>query len=117
MFLLLCLLNVLHILLKFNQLFKNTTQISSLRLDSCEWQDVWDRMEKYQGQRAPLVFWIFIHEQVQNPKKLLKYLEKLCCEPVNSRGTQITGTPCARAWCMSFEPCALPSEGGEGLGI
>jgi len=36
-------------------------------------------------------------EEVQNPDKLVKYLEKVCCHPRNSRETQITavGLPCA----------------------
>jgi len=31
-------------------------------------------------------------EQVQNPEKLVKYLQKVCCHPGNSRETQITAT-------------------------
>lgn len=114
---LLCLLNALHILLKIKLLFKSTTQRSALRMDSYEWQEVWDRMDKYQGQWAPPVFWNFTPENVQNPEKLLKYCEKVFCDPVNSRETQITGTQCAGAWSMSFEPFALPSKGREGLWI
>ncbi|KAK4825785.1 hypothetical protein QYF61_002348 [Mycteria americana] len=74
------------------QLFKNTTQRSALRLDSNEWQGVCDSMGKYLGQQAPPVFWNFTPEQVQNPEKLVEYLEKVCCHPGNSRETQITAT-------------------------
>ncbi|KAK4823738.1 hypothetical protein QYF61_006007 [Mycteria americana] len=90
MFLLLLLLNVLQVLFKLKQLFKNTTQRRASRLDSYEWQGMWDSMGKYLGQWAPPVFWNFTTEQVQNPEKLVKYLEKVCCHPGNSRETQIT---------------------------
>lgn len=109
------LLNVLHILLKVKHFFNNSTQRSALRLDCYEWYDLWDRMERYQGQCAPLVLWNFTTEQIQYPEKLLKYLEKVSCDPVNSRETQITGTQCAGAWSISFKPCDLPSKGREGL--
>jgi len=76
---------VFQVLFRVELLFKYITQRSVLRLDSSEWQGVWDSTGKYLGQWAPLVFWNFIPEQVQNPKKLVKYLEKLCCYPGNSR--------------------------------
>ncbi|KAK4810962.1 hypothetical protein QYF61_014434 [Mycteria americana] len=72
------------------QPFKNTTQRSALRLDSYEWQGVWDSMGKYLGQWAPPLFWNFTPEQVLNPEKLVEYLEKVCSHPGNSRETQIT---------------------------
>jgi len=53
---------------------------------------VWDSMGKYLGQWAPLVFLKPIPEQVQNPEKLGKCLEKVCCHPRNSRETPITAT-------------------------
>jgi len=61
-------------------------------LDSCEWLGVWDDMVTYLGQRAPLVFFKLTPEKVQNPDKLVKYLQKVCCHPGNSRETQITAT-------------------------
>ena len=36
------------------------------------------------------LFWNFTPEQVQDPEKLVKYLEKVCCHPGNSREIQIT---------------------------
>lgn len=47
MFLLLYLLNVFQVLFKVKQLFKNAIQRSVLRLDSQEWQSVWDDRGKY----------------------------------------------------------------------
>jgi len=38
------------------------------------------------------VFLKLTPEQVQDPDKLVKYLQKVCCHPRNSRETQITGT-------------------------
>ena len=49
-------------------------------------------MDKCLEQWAPPVFWNFTPEQVQNPEKLVKYLEKVCFHPGNSRETQITPT-------------------------
>jgi len=59
-------------------------------LDGYEWLGVWDSMGKYLGQRAPPVSLKLTPEQVQNPDKLVKYLQKVCCHPENSRETQIT---------------------------
>ncbi|KAK4830329.1 hypothetical protein QYF61_010093, partial [Mycteria americana] len=73
-------------------LFKSTIQTSAPRLDSYEWQGVWDSMGKYLGQWAPPMFWNFTPEQVQDPEKLVKCLEKVCCHPGNSREAQITET-------------------------
>jgi len=53
---------------------------------------VWDSMGKYLGQWASLVFLKLTLEQVQNPDKLVKYLQKVCCHHGNSRETQITAT-------------------------
>jgi len=53
---------------------------------------VWDSMGKYVGHWAPPVFLNLTPEQVKNPYKLVKYLEKVCCHPCNSRETQITAT-------------------------
>jgi len=41
------------------------------------------------GHCAPLVFWNFTPEQVQNPDKIVEYLEEVCCHLGNSRETQI----------------------------
>ncbi|KAK4817456.1 hypothetical protein QYF61_015611 [Mycteria americana] len=60
-------------------------------------------MGKYLGQWAPPVFWNFTPEQVQNPEKLVKYLEKVCCHPSNSRETQIT----AMCWGLAHTDRAL----------
>jgi len=47
-------------------------------------------MDKSLGQWAFQVFWNFTPDHVQNPDKLVKYLEKVCCHSGNSRETQIT---------------------------
>ncbi|GAB0208748.1 microtubule-associated protein RP/EB family member 1-like [Grus japonensis] len=52
---------------------------------------------------APPVFWNFTPEQVQNPEKLVEYLEKVCCHPGNSRDTQIT----AMCWGLAHAYRAL----------
>ncbi|KAK4818255.1 hypothetical protein QYF61_009430 [Mycteria americana] len=49
-------------------------------------------MGKCLGWWEPPVFWNFTPEQVQNPEKLVEYLEKVCCHSGNSRETQITAT-------------------------
>jgi len=90
MLLLLCLLNVFQVLFRVKQLVKNTAQRSAPRLDSYEWQGVWNSMCKFLGQWVPLVFWNFTPEKVQNPDKLVECLEEVCCHPGNSRETQIT---------------------------
>jgi len=61
-------------------------------LDSCEWLGVWDSMGRCLGQWAPPVCFKLTPEQMQNPDKLVKYLQKVCCHPGNSRETQITST-------------------------
>ncbi|KAK4832654.1 hypothetical protein QYF61_024682 [Mycteria americana] len=67
-------------------------------------------MGKYLGQWAPPVFWNLTPEQVQNPEKLVKYLEKVCCHPGNSRKTQITATcwGLARAYWALFNVIQNP---------
>jgi len=47
-------------------------------------------MGKYLGEWAPPAFLNLNREQVQNPDTLVYYLEKACCDPGNSRETQIT---------------------------
>jgi len=91
-FLLFCLLNGFQVLFRVKQVVKNITQRSAPGLDSYEWRGAWDSTSKYLGQWAPLVFLNLTPEQVQNTDKLVKYLEKVCCHPGNSRKTQITAT-------------------------
>ncbi|KAK4808461.1 hypothetical protein QYF61_005778 [Mycteria americana] len=49
------------------------------------------------------MFWNFTPEQVQNPEKLVAYLEKGCYHPGNSRETQIT----AMCWGLAHACRAL----------
>ena len=91
-FLLFCLLNGFQVLFRVKQVVKNIAQRSALGLDSCEWQVVWDSKDKCLGEWTPLVFLKLTPQQVQNPYKLVKYLEEVCCHPGNSRETQITAT-------------------------
>jgi len=88
--LLFCLLNGLQLLFRAKQVVKNIVQRPALALDSCEWLGVWDSMGKYLGQWTPPMFFKLFPEQMQNPDKLVKYLQKVCCHPGNSRETQIT---------------------------
>ena len=91
--LLLCLLNGLQVLFRVKQVVKNIMQRPVPGLDSYEWLGVWDSMGKYLGGSGhPPMFLKLTLEQVQNPDKLVKYLQKVCCHPGNSRETQITGT-------------------------
>ncbi|KAK4832073.1 hypothetical protein QYF61_020629 [Mycteria americana] len=73
-----------------NKKFKNIIQRAVPRLDSYEWQGVWDSMGKCLSYWTPPVFWNFTPEQAQNPEKLVKY--KVCCHSGNSRETQIIAT-------------------------
>jgi len=88
--LLLCLLNGLQVLFRAKQAVKNIVQRPAPGQDSSEWLGVWDSMGKYLGQCASLVSFKLTPEQVHNPDKLVKYLQKVCCHPGNSRETQIT---------------------------
>jgi len=74
-------------LFRVNQAVKNILQRTAPGLDSCEWLGVWDSMGKYLGQWTPPVFFKLTPEQVQDPDKLVKYLQKVCCHPGNSRET------------------------------
>lgn len=96
-FLLLCLLNVLNVLFKDQQLLQHATQRSALRLDSGKWQGVGDGMCKCLGQWAPQVLWNFSPEQVQNLERLVKYLEELYYHPGNSRETKPMAMCCGLA--------------------
>ncbi|KAK4806232.1 hypothetical protein QYF61_013376 [Mycteria americana] len=83
--------------------FNNIIQRSAPRPDSYEWQGVWDSMGKCLSYWAPPGFWNFTPEQVQNPEKLVEYLEKVCCHPDNSKETQITAT----CWVLAHAYRAL----------
>jgi len=76
--LLFCLLNGFQLLFRVKQVVKNIVQRPAPRPDSCEWLGVWDSMGRCLGQWAPPVFFKLTPEQVQNPDKLVKYLQKLC---------------------------------------
>jgi len=87
-----CLLNSFQVLFRVKQVVKNIVQRPAPGLDSCDWLGVWDSMGRCPGQWAPPVCFKLTPEQVQNPDKLVKYLQKVCCHPGNSRETQITAT-------------------------
>jgi len=87
--LLFCLLNGFQVLFRVKQVVENITQRPAPGLESCEWLGVWDSMGKYLGQWAPPVFLDLTPEQIQNPDKLVEYLEEVCCHPGNSREIQI----------------------------
>jgi len=88
--LLLCFLNGLQVLFRVKQVVKNIVQRPAPGPDSCEWLGVWDTMGRCLEQWAPPVCFELTPEQIQNPDKLVKYLQKVCCHPGNSRETQIT---------------------------
>ncbi|KAK4831221.1 hypothetical protein QYF61_016319 [Mycteria americana] len=64
---------------------------------------------------APPVFWNFTPEQVQNPEKLVEYLEKVCRHPANSRETQITAMcwGLAHAYRALFNTIQNPQGSGD----
>ena len=99
MLLLLCVMTVFQVMFKIKQLFKNIMQRSAPRCDISEWQGVWDNMARCPEHWAPPVVWNFTSEQLQNPEKLVEYLEKICCSPGNPEEAQITaacwGPSCA----------------------
>jgi len=88
--LLFCLLNGFQLLFRVKQVVKNIVQRPALGQDSCEWLGMWDSMGRCLEQWAPPVSLKLTPEQVQNLDKLVKYLQKVCCHPGNSRETQIT---------------------------
>jgi len=114
--LLLCLLNGFQVLFRVKQVVKNIAQRPAQGLDSYEWLGVWDSMGKYLGQWAPPMFLKLTPEQVQNPDKLVKYLEKVCVTlgiPGRHKSLQRAGV-----WPTPTEPCspllsALKGKGGE----
>jgi len=101
--LLFCLLNGFWVLFRVKHVVKNIVQRPALGLDSSEWLGVWDSMGKCLGQWASPVSLKLTPEQVQNPDKLVKYLQKVCCHPGNSRETQIT----AMCWSLAHAYRAL----------
>jgi len=98
--LLLCVMNVLQVVFKIKQLFKNNiTQTSAREQDRSEWQAVWDGMGKCLEQQASPVVWIFTFEQLQNPEKLVEYLEEVYCHHGNSKEVQIA----AACWGLAYQ--------------
>jgi len=89
-FLLLCFLNGLQVLFRVKQVVKNIVQRPAPGLDSCEWLGVWDSMDRCLEQWAPPVCFKLTPEQIQDTDNLIKYLQKVCFHPGNSRETQIT---------------------------
>lgn len=78
MFLLVCLilLNVLYILGEVKHLWKNTTQRSTWRVDSCECQAVWDSTVTYLG-KAPFQEDRYHPGKWINVDRSILYLKKL----------------------------------------
>jgi len=72
-------------------------------------------MGKGLGQWVLPVFWDFSPKQMENPDKLIEYLEEVCCHPGNGNTEyyNLTGV-----WPMPSEPCstlfsALKGKGGQ----
>ncbi|KAK4822000.1 hypothetical protein QYF61_006614 [Mycteria americana] len=95
--------------------FKNIIQRSAPRLDSYEWQGMWNSMGKCLGQWAPPVFWNFTPEQVLNPEKLVEYLEKVCCDSCNSKEIQCAAMSwgLAHAYRALFNATQNPQGSGD----
>ncbi|KAK4810755.1 hypothetical protein QYF61_007729 [Mycteria americana] len=72
-------------------------------------------MGKCLGRWAPPVSWNFTPEQVQNPEKLVEYLEKVCCHPDNSKEIQITAMcwGLAHAYRALFNTIQNPQGSGD----
>lgn len=93
--LLLCWLLACQVLFRAMQhTSKSTTERSGPRLGNYEWQGVWESMEECLQWWSPLVAWNFTPEQVQNPEKPEKCLEKFYCQPRSFWGTEITVMCC-----------------------
>jgi len=101
--LLFCLLNGFWVWFRVKQVIKNIVQTPDPGPDNFGWLGVWDSMGRCLGQWAPLVYFKLTPEQIQNPDKLVKYLQKVYCHPGNSRETQIT----AMCWGLSHPYRAL----------
>jgi len=116
--LLFCLLNGLQVLFRVKQVVKNIVQGPAPGPDSCEWLGVWESMGRCLGQWAPPVSLKLTPEQVQNPDKLVKYLQRVCCHPGNSRETQITAmcwglAHTYRASLFNTVQCSKGERGGN----
>ncbi|KAK4832302.1 hypothetical protein QYF61_021701 [Mycteria americana] len=72
-------------------------------------------MGKCLGWWSPPMFWNFTPEQVQNPEKLVEYLEKVCCHPDNSKEIQITAMcwGLAHAYQDLFNTIENPQGSGD----
>jgi len=94
---------------RVKQVVNNIMQRPALELNSCEW-----KVSRAVGN--PSVFETH-HEQVQNPDKLAKYLQKVCCHPGNFRETQITVMFCGLAHAYRAPyitvQCSKGEEGGS----
>jgi len=109
MFLWFCLLNGYEVLFRVKQVVKNILHRSAPGLESCEWLGVWNGMEQCLGQWAPPVFF-YTPEQVQNTDKVVKYLQKVCCHPGNSRDTNHCNVLGSGPRLLSFrvQHCSVP---------
>ncbi|KAK4833064.1 hypothetical protein QYF61_027726 [Mycteria americana] len=107
--------NIVSVWSKISKQFKNIIQRSAPRLDSYEWQGVWDSMGKCLGRWVPPVFWNFTPDQMQNPEKLVEYLEKVCCHSDNSKEIQITAMcwGLAHAYQALFNTIQNPQGSGD----
>lgn len=122
MFLLVCLLNIYQVLFTVKQLYTNNPQRSSPSLDSYEWQGEWDGIEGTWNS-GHLQIWNFMSEEQQNLEKLVKYLEKVCCQHGNSGEPQIIAR-LQNTWNWLFyeskqlyhSPYADPEGTGETVG-
>lgn len=98
MLLLLCPLNIFKILFKVKQVFINILLIWDLPCSwTAEWQAVWDDIGMYLKQYPELL---------QNPEKLVNYVENVYCHLGSSGETQIT----AMCWCLTHAYSALFSS-------
>lgn len=79
------------------ELFVDTTQRSAPRLESCEWQGVWDSMGKPYDSGHIQRFEISLLSKSRILNKLTKCLEKVCCHSGTSAVTEIT----ARCWGLA----------------
>lgn len=116
---LLCVMSVFQVMFKIKQLFKHITQRSVRRWGSSERQGMWDGMGRCLEWWAPPVVWNFTSEQLQNPEKLVEYLEKVCCHPGNPKDAQITAVCWFPGLCLpsTVQYYSASSRGRERLWI
>ncbi|KAM9591151.1 uncharacterized protein ACIBXB_006065 isoform 1-T2 [Morphnus guianensis] len=94
--LVLCLLNMFHVLFRATKrLFKSTTQRSAPKLDIHGWHGMWEDMGRYLENFSPPVAWKFTPEQLQNPHEVVEYLKGKCCG--YSKDVQVT----ALCWALA----------------